>query len=162
MKPTSILRKKGRVCLISLSILAILVCGFLATNLWGQSDVTEYNKKLVSDFWTMLPTDVEGAFNKYVGEPYIQHDPEYPDGKEGTINQLKKLFASMPENSSGRIIRAIAENDMVALHVHVKANPEDPGQVGFELYRVEDGKIVEHWAVFQEIPEQSLNSNSIY
>lgn len=120
-------KKKERHFIISIIIiLIVLISGLFATTILGHSDVIKYNNKLVVDCCKMLPSEVGGAFNKYTGESYIQHGPEYPDGKARTNNQLEKLFALTPDGS-GQNIRIIAKNDMVALNAHAGSNSNDPG-----------------------------------
>jgi len=60
------------------------------------------------------------------------------------------------------IKRAIAEGNLVVLHVHSTENKKDRGRAIIDIFRVENGKIVEHWDVIQNIPEQSKNSNTMF
>ena len=57
--------------------------------------------------------------------------------------------------SKNEIKRAIAEGNLVVLHVHSTENDKDRGRAIVDIFRVENGKIVEHWDVIQNIPEQS-------
>jgi len=127
-----------------------------------QPNNTQKNKKLVLDFYTLAFVDkrVEEAFNKYVGEPYIQHNPNLPDGKKPVVEFLVKLFSNPQMVVS--IKRVIAEDDLVAIHQHSKGSPEDPGEAIIEIFRVDKGKIVEHWDVMQSVPERSANNNTMF
>jgi len=58
--------------------------------------------------------------------------------------------------------RIIAEGDLVAVHSHIKPNPSDLGRVVVDIFRVEDGKLVEHWDVIQSVPLQLENRNSMF
>ncbi|MEZ4682923.1 MAG: nuclear transport factor 2 family protein [Caldilineaceae bacterium] len=60
------------------------------------------------------------------------------------------------------IKRVIAEGDLVAAHVQIMLAPENPGMAGVEIYRLADGKIVEHWNVLQPVPEQAANDNTMF
>ncbi len=51
------------------------------------------------------------------------------------------------------IKRAVAEGDLVVTHSLLKTSPEDRGTALANFYRLEDGKIVEHWEVAQPVPE---------
>ena len=119
------------------------------------------NKRLVVDFFTLAFVDkrVEEAFNKYVGDTYIQHDPHFPD-KKSTIEFLGKLFSNPQMDVS--IKRVIAEDDLVVIHLHSKNSPEDAGDAIIEIFRVDEGKIVEHWSVMQSVPEKSANDNTMF
>ncbi|TAJ31977.1 MAG: polyketide cyclase, partial [Nitrospirae bacterium] len=53
--------------------------------------------------------------------------------------------------------RVFADGDYVILHVHAKRDSGARGTVVVDIYRIENGKIVEHWDVPQDVPEQSAN-----
>lgn len=57
------------------------------------------------------------------------------------------------------IKRAVAEGDLVVTHSLLKTSPEDRGTALANFYRLEDGKIVEHWEVAQPVPESSANDS---
>lgn len=51
---------------------------------------------------------------------------------------------------------------LVFIHNHIKLNPKDRGQAAVDIFRVRDGKIVEHWDVIQDIPEKAENPNTMF
>lgn len=101
------------------------------------------------------------AVEKYVGDDYIQHNPLVADGKEGFI----EYFTHMQEKFSHKSIsflRAVAEDDLVALHTH-QVWPGGDEFVTMDFFRFDrNGKIVEHWDAVQQIPDQSANGNMMY
>ncbi|MCJ7762229.1 nuclear transport factor 2 family protein, partial [Candidatus Bathyarchaeota archaeon] len=58
--------------------------------------------------------------------------------------------------------KIIAEGDYVAVHSHLKPNPSDRGMAVVDIFRVEDGKLVEHRDVIQPVPPQPANQNSMF
>ncbi|MED0939942.1 ester cyclase [Bacillus mobilis] len=122
----------------------------------------EKNKKMVVDFYNEV-------FNKhnidiipnYVSEDYKQHNPFVADGRKAFMDFFKDDFVKNP-NSSAEIKRVVAEGDTVALHVHSRTNSQDKGVAIVDIFRIKDGKIVEHWDVIQEIPNETANNNTMF
>ena len=56
----------------------------------------------------------------------------------------------------------IAEGELVMIHNLWKDTPEDRGQAVVDIFRLENGKIVEHWDVSQDIPENPANKNGMF
>jgi predicted SnoaL-like aldol condensation-catalyzing enzyme len=71
---------------------------------------------------------------------------------------LKEKFP----NSHSEIKRVIAEGNYVVLHVHSVREPGTRGRAIVDIFKLEDGKIVEHWDVVQDIPEKSANDNTMF
>jgi predicted SnoaL-like aldol condensation-catalyzing enzyme len=95
-----------------------------------------------------------------IADNYRQHDPQAEDGPEGLRRFLEKMTQ---ENPGFRIEfkRLFVDNDHVVVHCVVVRYPGDQGLAVLDLFRVENGKIAEHWDVIQEIPAVSANSNSM-
>jgi predicted SnoaL-like aldol condensation-catalyzing enzyme len=60
------------------------------------------------------------------------------------------------------IHRMLADGDLVALHLNSKAHRNDLGRAVVDLFRLENGKIVEHFDVVQQVPETSANGNTMF
>lgn len=120
------------------------------------------NKELVLDFHrTVLNEKNAEAAELYVSADYIQHNPRIPDGLEAFKNFVRTMRERFP-NSFSEIKRAISEGDLVVLHSHTRMNHEDRGTALVDIFRVKDGKIIEHWDVMQPVPEKSENLNSMF
>ena len=101
------------------------------------------------------------AVDLYVGDDYIQHNPDVADGKEGFITYFQKMQNEYPEKSI-EFVRCIAEGDLVALHTH-QTWPGNEEYITMDFFRFdENGKIVEHWDAIQKIPSESANDNTMY
>lgn len=130
----------------------------------SKDNVTEKekNKKMVVDFYN----EVFNKHNidiipKYVSEDYKQHNPFVADGRKAFMDFFKEDFVKN-SNSSAEIKRVVAEGDTVALHVHSRTNSQDKGVAIVDIFRIKDGKIVEHWDVIQEIPNETANNNTMF
>ncbi|ANF98129.1 ester cyclase [Paenibacillus bovis] len=119
------------------------------------------NKKLVTTFYNQFFNEHDGAaLHKYVAEDYIQHNPTVPTGRK-PLESFIPILQSNPD-SRNKIVRVIAEGDIVALHVHAQSSKNDRGSAVVDIFRVANGKIVEHWDVVQPVPEKSANTNTMF
>jgi predicted SnoaL-like aldol condensation-catalyzing enzyme len=122
----------------------------------------EANKKAVADFYDLIinKKDFDSA-RKYIGSRYKQHNPLVADRPEGLEVFITFLKTNYPEAKS-EIKRIFADGDHVILHVHSLRAPETAGRAIIEIFRLENGKIEEHWDVIQEIPAVSANPNGMF
>ena len=122
----------------------------------------ETNKRNAIDFYRMAYLgDPAQAVTLFVGGEYIQHNPLVGDGKAAFIEYFEEMSRSYPDKSI-EFVRAIAQDDLVALHTH-QIWPDDLHYVTMDFFRFDaQGKIVEHWDSIQEIPGESKNGNTMY
>ena len=99
--------------------------------------------------------------SKYLGPKYTQHNPGGADGPEGLKGFIDFLREKFPSNHS-EIKRIFADGDYVIVHVHAVREPGTRGNAIIDIFRLEDGKVVEHWDVVQPIPEKAANSNGMF
>jgi predicted SnoaL-like aldol condensation-catalyzing enzyme len=123
----------------------------------------ERNKQTVIAFITREFNDKQpaDAVTQYVGSEYIQHDPQSPDGAEAFIQFVNGFAGQFPQLSID-IKRVIAESDLVVAHLLINMAPENRGMAGVDIFRLQNGKIVEHWDVLQPVPEQAANHNTMF
>lgn len=101
------------------------------------------------------------AVEKYVGDQYIQHNPDVADGTEGFILYFERMQEEYADKSI-EFVRCIAEGDLVALHTH-QTWPGNDEYITMDFFRFDDnGKICEHWDSIQQIPKESANPNTMY
>jgi len=122
----------------------------------------EENKKIVVEFYDLAINQKNfEAASKFIGSRYVQHNPRAADGPEGLKAFLAYLREKLPDYHS-EIKRIFADGDYVILHVHNVPTPGSRGNAIVDIFRLENGKVVEHWDVRQEIPEHSANSNTMF
>jgi len=123
----------------------------------------EHNKQVVRDF-------CETAFNakqpaeaaeRFLGPEYTQHNPAAPDGKDAFVDFAGGFVAQAP-GLNLEIKRIVAEGDTVVAHSHLTMSEDDAGTVVVDIFRLENGKIVEHWDVMQPFPGTSLNDHPMF
>jgi predicted SnoaL-like aldol condensation-catalyzing enzyme len=122
----------------------------------------ERNKKLVVAFYQkMIGEKDPDAARRYMGEDYKQHSAYARDGFEGVAEFARHFKASFP-NHHYDVKKVIAEGDLVVLHLHGQSGMFPNGEQVVDIFRVVDGKVVEHWDVIQEIPATASNPNGTF
>lgn len=126
-----------------------------------MESMLEKNKKNVVKFYDLIinKKDFEAA-REYMGHHYVQHNPSVADGPEGLRAFIDQLKTDFPDARS-EIKKVIAEGDYVVLHVHSRRTPTLQRAI-IEIFRLENGKIDEHWDVVQQIPDTSANPNGMF
>jgi len=148
---------------VSQRIAAAALIGLFSLSLSALADEKgDANKKLVREFYEKAINAKDfAAASQYLGAKYIQHNPRAADGAEGLKSYIEFLKSKFPQSRS-EIKRAFADGDHVILHVHAVREPGTKGQAIIDIFRVANGKIVEHWDVIQDVPEQALNTNTMF
>ena len=120
------------------------------------------NKQLVLAFYHKIigEKDYEGA-RQYMGSEYRQHAPYATDGHTGIAEWVRKFKESFPQHRY-EVKKVIAEGDLVVLHLHGMNGPNPHGESVVDIFRIENGKVVEHWDVIQPIPETADNANTMF
>jgi predicted SnoaL-like aldol condensation-catalyzing enzyme len=122
----------------------------------------EANKRAVVAFYeAALNRKDFAAAAQYLGPRYTQHNPTAQDGPEGLKKFLEFLREKFPQSHSD-IKRVLADGDFVILHVHAVREPGTRGTAIVDIFKLENGKIVEHWDVRQDVPETAANSNGMF
>lgn len=127
----------------------------------ADSAMVKNNRQIVEAFLDLINRHrrVREAFERYVSENYVQHNPTAGDGREDAIRLIEGLAATPGFNPM--VKRIVAEGDLVAVHMHVQLG-DGPGLAVMDMFRLDKGKIVEHWDVIQEVPKQTRSGNSMF
>lgn len=118
------------------------------------------NHQIVLDFYDAVVTRRDfAAASAYLGEVYIQHRADAPDGVEG----LRRFIERDRHNRQVQVDvrRIFVDGDYVILHAHVLRSPEDRGSAHADIFRVAGGNVVKHWDVDEPIPAQAAHNNGV-
>lgn len=101
------------------------------------------------------------AVERYFSPDVVDHSPHVTGDRQSIIDRLSTL--NWDKAGPERTIRnVIAEGDLVAVHHHLVREPGTKGIAAVDIFRVKDGKIVEHWDVLQPLPESSPNLHGAF
>jgi predicted SnoaL-like aldol condensation-catalyzing enzyme len=134
----------------------------LAHPVLGNGSQNELNKKVVLAFYEQAINQKDfAAASKYLGPRYIQHNQRAGDGIDGLKNFITFLQEKFPQSHS-TIKRVFANGDYVILHVHAIREPGTRGMAIIDIFRLDKGKVVEHWDVHEDIIENPANGNGMF
>jgi predicted SnoaL-like aldol condensation-catalyzing enzyme len=116
-------------------------------------DAVERNKEVVQRLFEAFRAGDTDAFDELIVDEYVQHNPQAGSG----LQAVKDFFAPVGPVDV-EVHRVIAEGDLVAVHSHYKTW----NMAGVDIFRVDDGKIIEHWDVLQQVPETTASGNDMF
>lgn len=121
----------------------------------GSNPKLAANKRLVYDFWReIIDAGHVDLADKYLAESYIQHNPNVPTGRAGFVEYFSKFDFAKPKPIEPKVkaplVSIVAEGNLVVLSfVSERADPKDSTKkyttTWFDMFRIENGKIAEHW-----------------
>jgi len=164
-----LLRRSRQALAAALALCAALACAFVHVGARAQVPVTAApdkaallaspdpklaaNKRLVYDFWRSV---LEGGHmelaDKYLAEGYIQHNPNVPSGRAAFVEFFSKMSGprTIEDRIKAPVVAMLAEGDYVLLaFAREYPEPKDTTRryttTWFDLFRIENGRIAEHW-----------------
>jgi predicted SnoaL-like aldol condensation-catalyzing enzyme len=122
----------------------------------------EANRRLVLAMYEQVLQPLDSSrLQDFFTNDYIQHNPSVVTGPEGLRGILDRARVQSP-HAEHRIKRVFLDGDHVIAHVHVIIHPGELGRAVVDIFRIEGGKIAEHWDVAQPVPAQPANNNGMF
>jgi predicted SnoaL-like aldol condensation-catalyzing enzyme len=103
--------------------------------------------------------DVRTAFDTYVAEDYVQHNPGLPDGRDAAREPLAQMFDD--PGFAPEVVRLLVDGDLCAVHLRIFRDGTPVAAV-VDLYRWDGDQVVEHWDVIQPWPATSANDHPLF
>ena len=137
----------------SFAQLPVIPLGSQKTLLQSNDPKLAANKKLVYDCWReLLEAGHLELADKYLAENYMQHNPNVPTGRKGFVDFFSKFAKPQPivDTIIAPVVAMVAEGDLVVISFAAKL-PEPTSttktytNTWFDMFRIENGKIAEHW-----------------
>ncbi|MDV2686797.1 nuclear transport factor 2 family protein [Alkalihalophilus lindianensis] len=154
--------------ILSISLFLVLAMLLVACGSNNSSEITEKNSNQSQEVSEMtnkekavavlesLESGEKKAVEDFISsEKYIQHNLDFENGREGLIGSLDYLKSV---GTKVDVKRVIEDGDLVAVHSEYELN--GPKAV-FDIFRFENGKIVEHWDNIQETVTDTASGHSM-
>jgi predicted SnoaL-like aldol condensation-catalyzing enzyme len=121
----------------------------------------EENKQLVSTAYQRIFGDQDlKAIDEYMSRDFIQHNPTIADGPDGVRALVQMLASQGIPRQKIEFKHILAEEDIVFLHSRYEMAGKEWRFV--DIYRIENGKIAEHWDAMQQMPDERANNNPLF
>jgi predicted SnoaL-like aldol condensation-catalyzing enzyme len=119
-------------------------------------------ERVLALYRDVLDPHDRSRLHEFLVPEYIQHSPEAPDGLDGIGDFLDWIKREHPQHRN-IIKRIFAQDDHVIVHLHCPVGPGQRDLAVVDIFRLnDDGMIVEHWDVVQQVPATSKNSNTMF
>ena len=128
----------------------------------ARSAAERAHLQLVRDVYDLVlqPLDPRRV-DDFFAPDYIQHSPLAATGAQGLKDFLTWARTASPL-AEHRVKRLFVDGEHVIAHVHVIIEPNTAGHAVIDIFRIENGKIAEHWDAAQPIPTQIAHQNGIF
>ncbi|KAB1160764.1 hypothetical protein F7018_02500 [Tenacibaculum aiptasiae] len=122
-------------------------------------DKTKANKEIVTNFVNdVLFGKAPQKITEYVSsEEYLQHNPMVKDGLTGLNEAIEYLTSQNNMFKYQKLHKVLGEGNFILTMSEGEWNGKP--QAFYDLFRLKNGKIVEHWDVIQEIPSEMAHKN---
>jgi predicted SnoaL-like aldol condensation-catalyzing enzyme len=128
--------------------------------------LTDQNRVLVLEAVSRFSAGDVAGFTELLGEdfishnPRVAHDPATHSGRQAFADYLSGPGSAHLRDAIVAAKHLLADGNLVAVHTHVATPQGDLATV--DLFRVDSGKIVEHWDVVQPVPDEVLNPHGMF
>lgn len=121
----------------------------------------EINKRIAIKAYQRIFGDLDiTGVEELISKDFIQHNPTLPDGPEGVIAVVQMLISKGVPKQNIAFKHIVAEDDIVILHSRTEMGGKEWRFI--DIYRVENGKLAEHWDAMMEMPDAPANRNPMF
>jgi predicted SnoaL-like aldol condensation-catalyzing enzyme len=130
------------------------------TRQYQRAEQARRNKELITRYYDLALNKKDfTAARAYIGPYYRQHSTYGADGPDGLGNFVEWAKTNIPDLHVD-FVRLIADGDYVLMHNRGSNSPGTKAVV--DIFRIENGKVVEHWDVLQDVPSSAKNANTMF
>ena len=119
------------------------------------------NKEIVLEAYRRTFGDLDvTAIDEFFSKDFKQHNPTIADGPEGVKALVRMLASQGVSKQEIEFKHVVAEGDVVILHSRYEMAGAEWRFI--DIYRVENGRLAEHWDAMMQMPEERANTNSMF
>jgi predicted SnoaL-like aldol condensation-catalyzing enzyme len=119
-------------------------------------------KEAALDFMHLVVKgNIQDAYRKYIADDFLHHNAHFKGDRQSLMKAMEENHVQNP-NKILSVKHALTDGDLVAIHSHIKMNPEDKGVAVVHIFRFKDNRIVELWDLGDPVPAESLNENGMF
>ena len=123
--------------------------------------MTTDNKQIVTTAYQRIFGDLDAsAVDQYLSPSFIQHNPTTPDGPDGVKQLLQMLISQGVPKQKIQFKHVVTDDDIVILHSRYEMAGKEWRFI--DIYRVENGKLAEHWDAMMQMPDTRANDNPLF
>ena len=104
---------------------------------------------------------VRDAYERHVGANFRHHNPFFRGDRESLLKAMEENAVKNPDKVLD-VKHAFEDGNYVAVHSHIRQQPQDRGGAAVHLFRFENDRITELWDVGQEVPKESPNEYGMF
>jgi predicted SnoaL-like aldol condensation-catalyzing enzyme len=119
------------------------------------------SKQIVTDAYQRIFGELDvSAVDEYMIKDFVQHNPTIADGAAGVKQLIQTLISQGVQKQKIEFKHVVVEGDIVILHTRYEMAGHDWRFI--DIYRVKNGKLVEHWDAMMQWPDKRANNNSMF
>ena len=123
------------------------------------SALEEANARTVLEFYDRAINRKDfAAALELIDAKFNQHKLNIPEGADGLKAVISDLSAQMPD-AVVEVKRVVPDGEYVFLHSHFRPNKNDLGSIAGDIFRLENGRIIDRWSILHRIPENPSPQN---
>lgn len=121
----------------------------------------ETNKQIAMTAYQRIFGDLDiTGVDEYMTKDFLQHNPTTPDGQEGVKGLVQMLSSQGVQKQKIEFKHVVADGDIVFLHSRYEMAGKEWRFI--DIYRIENGKLAEHWDAMMQMPDKRGNNNSMF
>lgn len=114
----------------------------------------EQSRAIVNRLYEAFRSGDVAGLAEVLDEEFINHNPQTTNGLAASQELFRRVGTIDAE-----IYRMVCEGNLVAVHAHYSAPQRS---AGMDFFKIANGKIVEHWDVVQDIPDQTVSGQDMF